>query len=193
MADQVAQRGPLDGYESAFTALSKAGLRVAVVAQPTQINLRGQASDLTSAVAEACGGLALASAVNEVTTRGAWHCLGLGPDEWFLVGPTGMGAEISARLAHSLSAHHASVVDVSSNRVVLDIGGSTSKTLFAALTSFDIEDLKHDGCAQTMLAKTQVSLQALDNGAKMRVYVRSSFASYLADVILDTATFLPRD
>ena len=96
MADQAHFRYPLDGYGAAFSALTTLGLSVAVVPQPAQINLRGQSSDLTAAVVEACGGLALAARVNDATANGTWHCLGLGPDEWLLVGPMDTGPEVAA-------------------------------------------------------------------------------------------------
>jgi sarcosine oxidase, subunit gamma len=190
MVEHAIRRGPLDDYCSAFGALSTAGLHIAVVPQPAQINLRGQPSDLAAAVAEACDGVMLAPEVNDAVTNGAWHCLGLGPDEWLLVGPTDTGPEIAARLTGKLSAHHASVVDVSSNRVALDISGPRALALFASLTSFDMATLTPGRCAQTMLAKGQVIMQSGTDPETVRVFVRTSFARYLADVIVDAAPFI---
>jgi sarcosine oxidase subunit gamma len=190
MADHAHLHGPLDGHGAAFGALTTLGLRVAVVPQPAQINLRGQSSDLTAAVGEACGGLALVARVNDVTINGAWHCLGLGPDEWLLVGPTDTGPEVAACLTDKLSAHHASVVEMSSNRVVLDIGGPSAPALFASLTSFDMATLTPGRCAQTMMAKAQVILQSGADPETVFLFVRTSFARYLADVIVDAAPFI---
>jgi sarcosine oxidase subunit gamma len=190
MADQAHFRYPLDGYGAAFSALTTLGLSVAVVPQPAQINLRGQSSDLTAAVVEACGGLALAARVNDATANGTWHCLGLGPDEWLLVGPMDTGPEVAARLTDKLSVHHASVVEVSSNRVVLDICGPIAPALFASLTSFDMATLTPGRCVQTMMAKAQVILQSGADCETVRLFVRTSFARYLADVIVDAAPFI---
>ena len=190
MADHAHLRGPLDGYGTAFGALTTFGLRVAVVPQPAQINLRGQSSDLAAAVVETCGGLELAARVNDATANGAWHCLGLAPDEWLLVGPTDAGPEVAARLTDKLSAHHASVVEMSSNRVVLDIGGPIAPALFASLTSFDMATLIPGRCAQTMMAKAQVILQSRAESETVFLFVRTSFARYLADVIVDAAPFI---
>lgn len=190
MVEHAIQRGPLDDYGNAFGALLDVGLHVAVAPQPAQINLRGQPLDLATALAEACDGVMLALGVNDAATGGAWHCLGLGPDEWLLVGPTDTGPEIAARLTGKLSAHHASVVDVSSNRVALDISGPCALALFASLTSFDMATLTPGRCAQTMLAKAQVIMQSGTDPETVRVFVRTSFARYLADVIVDAAPFI---
>ena len=132
----------------------------------------------------------LAPGINDAVTSGAWHCLGLGPDEWLLVGPADTGSEVAARLADKLSAHHASVVDVSSNRVALDISGPLAPALFASLTSFDMATLTPGRCAQTMLAKAQVIMQSGTDPAPVRVFVRTSFARYLTDVIVDAVPFI---
>lgn len=190
MVEHAIQRGPLDDYGNAFGALLDVGLHVAVAPQPAQINLRGQPLDLATALAEACDGVMLALGVNDAATGGAWHCLGLGPDEWLLVGPTDTGPEIAARLTGKLSAHHASVVDVSLNRVALDISGPCALALFASLTSFDMATLTPGRCAQTMLAKAQVIMQSGTDPETVRVFVRTSFARYLADVIVDAAPFI---
>lgn len=190
MADHSYFRCPLDDYGVAFHALTELGLSVAVAPQPAQINLRGQSSDLTAAVAEACGGLALAARVNDTTATSAWHCLGLGPDEWLLVGPMTTGPEVAARLTDKLSVYHTSVVDVSSSRVVLDISGPTAPALFASLTSLEMARLTPGRCAQTMMAKAQVILQSGANCETFHVFVRTSFARYLADVIVDAVPLI---
>lgn len=190
MADHSHLRNPLVGYGAAFSALTARGLGVAVGPQPAQINLRGRPSDLTTAVFETCGGLALAARVNDATANGMWHCLGLAPDEWLLVGPTGTGPEVAGLLNDKLSAPHVSVVEMSSNRVVFDIDGPNAPALFASLTSFDMTTLTPGRCAQTTMAKAQVIVQSGADSETVRVFVRASFARYLADVIVDAAPFI---
>ncbi len=190
MVDAPQVQGALDGYQAAFAGLETHGLRVAAVPHLAQINLRGQARVLATPVAEACAGLSLAHSVNAATTHGTWHSLGLGPDEWLLVGPSGAESTTAAALAAKLTTHHVSVVDVSANRAVLDIAGSASTALFASLTGFDMATLTRGRCTQTMLAKTQVIMQSGPDPGAVRVFVRNSFARYLADVIIDAAPLL---
>ncbi len=190
MVETPMVQGPLDAYAPAFVALEEVGLTIALVPQPAQINLRGQAKVLATPVAETCAVLSLAHLVNAATTNGTWCSLGLGPDEWLLVGPPGVASRTAADLAAKLADHHVSVVDVTANRVALDIAGPIAPALFASLTSLDMATLGPGRCAQTMLAKTQVILQSGPNPQSVRVFVRSSFARYLADVIIDAAPLL---
>jgi sarcosine oxidase subunit gamma len=189
MAD-VSRITPLDGYRSAFADLDVHGLQVTAIPHLAQINLRGTARDLATPVAEVCAMLSLAPAVNTVTTSGTWHCLGLGPDEWLLVGPPQSESKAIAELAEKLAGQHASVLDVTANRVAIDISGPATQALIASLTGFDLATLTPGRCAQTMLAKAQVVLQAGPEPDAIRVFVRNSFARYLADVVIDAVPLL---
>ena len=182
--------GSLDGYRSAFAGLEPHGLRVTSVPHLAQINLRGAMRDLATPVAEVCGMLSLAPAVNTATTNRTWRSLVLGPDEWLLVGPVGVETQTVAAMTAKLAGQHASVIDVTANRVALDISGPAAPALFASLTSFDLATLTPGRCAQTMLAKAQVVLQAGPDPDSIRVFVRNSFARYLADVMIDAAPLL---
>ncbi|MEP7059728.1 MAG: sarcosine oxidase subunit gamma family protein [Actinomycetota bacterium] len=100
--------------------------------------------------------------------------LWLGPDEWLLVGPATRAAVPG-------------VVDVSANRAVLDLTGSGVREFLSKGCALDLHtDHWTDGdCAQTMLAKAPVILQ--QRGAVTRVFVRPSFADYLAEWLLAAA------
>jgi sarcosine oxidase subunit gamma len=63
-----------------------------------------------------------------LTPNTAWEegpraVLWLGPDEWLVLGPPHAGARIVAELEASLEGEHRSVVDVSANRVAIELGG----------------------------------------------------------------------
>lgn len=163
------------------------GLRIKVVPQQAQINLRGNAVELAPRLSQGTPSFPLADAPNRSASEDGWTSLGLGPDEWLLVGPFERLHEALAGLQQSLADIHASIVDVSSNRVVLDVSGRDVGDTVSALSPFDLSELGAGACVQTLMAKAQVILQCFEPMAFYRIYVRSSFARYLRDVIVDAA------
>jgi sarcosine oxidase, subunit gamma len=81
-----------------------------------------------------------------------------------------------------------SIVDVSANRTVLEIGGPKAPELLAYGVSIDLDPQSFGSyrCAQTLLAKTQVIIERRDESA-FHIFTRVSFACYLADFLLDAA------
>jgi sarcosine oxidase, subunit gamma len=117
-------------------------------------------------------------------TRGA---LWLGPDEWLILGPPGSQSDIVHELDAALDGTHRSIVDVSDNRVALELGGPSAKELLAKGCSLDLDPQTWGvgSCAQTLLARAQVILH--ERTATTGLLVRPSFADYLVDWLLDAA------
>jgi sarcosine oxidase subunit gamma len=85
---------------------------------------------------------------------------------------------------------HVSVTDVSAQRTTLLVGGPRARDLLAHGCSLDLHPRAFGPgrSAQTMLARAQVVLVARDEPrAGFWVLVRSSFAGYLTDWLLDAA------
>lgn len=114
----------------------------------------------------------------EEADRGA---LWLGPDEWLLIGPAGHGPAIVERVESALFGTHRSIVDVSANRVVLDLRGEDRRELLSKGCPIDLHPRvwSHGRCAQTMVAKAPVILH--ERADTTRVFVRASFTDYLTD------------
>jgi sarcosine oxidase, subunit gamma len=112
----------------------------------------------------------------EEAGRGA---LWLGPDEWLLVGPPGDGPAIVARVESALFGTHRSVVDVSANRAVLDLGGEGRRELLSKGCAIDLHPRvwSPGRCVQTTIAKAPVILH--ERADATRVFVRASFSDYL--------------
>jgi sarcosine oxidase subunit gamma len=188
---EAVRRGPLADYADRFAALSgMAGgdLSMRELAFVSQINLRADPKDanVMQRLAEALG-FALPVIPNTVAAKGGRRALWLGPDEWLVVGPDGQREAIEQTLRSGLNG--GSIVDVSANRTLLEIRGSKARALLAHGVAIDL-DARSFGpgyCAQTLLAKAQVIIERIDDDLAFHLYVRSSFASYLADWLLDAA------
>ena len=117
----------------------------------------------------------------EVGSRAA---LWLGPDEWLVLGPPHAGSEIVAELDGALDGLHHSVVDVSANRVAVEIGGPDRFELLASGCPIDLHarSWRTGMCAQTLFAKAPVILH--ERADTTGLLVRPSFADYLVDRLL---------
>ena len=182
--DATRRRSPLDG------TVLPAGLR----GEPflAQVDLRLDPDD-GAATAAAAGvlGLALPLTPNTVASAGDVAALWLGPDEWLIVAPAGGETALEAGLRDALGPAHHSVVDVSANRVVLELSGPRTREILEAGCSIDLHPRAFGPgrCAGTLLARANVILWQLADGAEpsYRLFVRPSFAAYLVAWIADAA------
>jgi sarcosine oxidase, subunit gamma len=116
---------------------------------------------------------------------GEGHWLWLGPDEWLIVGLEGVGEEVGPAIeaAARSAAGDALIttVDVSANRVGLEVAGSGARDLLAFGCSLDLDPptFGPGRCAQTNVARAGVILWQVDDGPRYRLLVRPSFAAYL--------------
>jgi sarcosine oxidase, subunit gamma len=113
--------------------------------------------------------------------------LWLGPDEWLVVAEPGGARTIAEDLERALAGLHRSVVDVSANRVVLELAGSSRHDLLSSACPIDLHPRSWgDGrCAQSVFGAAQVLLQ--ERRGTTRMFVRPSFAGYVVDLLLAAA------
>ncbi|MDT0566073.1 sarcosine oxidase subunit gamma family protein [Streptomyces sp. DSM 3412] len=187
-------RSPLSGAAdrlAAATRTSGGRIRLAELPFLTQLDVR---LDAKGAAADAVGlalGLPLPLEPNTVARAGELTALWLGPDEWLLVGPPGGGRELESRIREAAGEEPVSVTDVSAQRTTVLVAGTGARELLAHGCPLDLHPRAFGAgrCAQTTLARTQVVLVAREEpSAGFWVLVRSSFAGYLADWLLDAAT-----
>lgn len=152
-----------------FTVVEVVGL--------TQLDLRVDAG-LTER-----GSLQLPLKPSTVSIAHDVEALRLGPDEWLVVAPLDSGSVVE-RLQRSLDGLHHSLVDVSANRAILDVGGERRHVVLEAGCGIDLHPrVWFEGrCVETLLARAPVILQA--RASSTRVFVRPSFANYLVDWLL---------
>jgi sarcosine oxidase subunit gamma len=129
---------------------------------------------------------------NTWSTCNDHSALWLGPDEWLLVAPDGHNEALAADLRMALGGVHHSVTDISANRTIIEIAGADARLALAKGCPLDLHGgaFKPPMCAQSLLAKSQVIVQCVDAKPIFRVYVRISFAPYVAEWLLDAAAEL---
>ncbi|WP_200300991.1 sarcosine oxidase subunit gamma [Streptomyces adelaidensis] len=176
---------------AAATRTSGGAVRLAELPFLTQLNVR---LDAKGAAADAVGlalDLALPLEPNSVVRAGELTALWQGPDEWLLVAPPGAQRDLESRIREAAADEPVSVTDVSAQRTTVLVTGPRARDLLAHGCPLDLHPRAFDAgrCAQTTLGRTQIVLVARDEPrAGFWVLVRSSFAGYLADWLLDAAT-----
>ena len=189
---EAVRRSALAGYAERFTASSAAAggeLLLRELRFASQVDLRADPKD-AGVMQRLAGSLGLALPVipNTVASKDDHRALWLGPDEWLLVGPDGEQTALERGLRDALRDAFGSVTDVSSNRTLLEIRGARARELLAHCVSIDLDERSFapGRCAQTLLSKAQVIIESRGEST-FNIYVRTSFASYVADWLVDAA------
>ena len=192
MIAEAIRRTPLADYADRFSTLSAASrgdLAIRELPFVTQVNLRADPEDAGLMQRLAAGlGFRLPVEPNTVGSHGERRALWLPPDEWLIVGPDDWRDVLDRALRGGLTDAFGSIVDVSANRTVLEVAGPKARWLLAHGLSIDLDprSFGSERCAQTLLAKAQIIIEHREDSA-FHVYVRTSFASYVADWLLDAA------
>ena len=179
--DATRRSSPLDGF----------GLpgRLREVPYLAQIDLRIAPDDRAAlnAVASVVG--PLPTDPNTFTGGPDGSVLWLGPDEWLLVGPPDGAAALEShlRLALGEAVTVVAIVDVSANRTTLELRGPNARAALESGCSIDLHPRAFGPghCAQTLLARAGVIIQQLTDEPMYRIFVRPSFAIYVATWLKD--------
>ena len=190
MADTHELRSPLAPFADRLAQASDtpARIRLREIAFLTQLTLRVEPASGASAVASATLGMPLAVVPNTTRSRRDLSVLWMGPDEWLIVAEQD-GKIDEPTLQSALEGHHATVVDVSAQRTVIEVAGTDARELLLKGCALDLhpQTFAVGRCAQTNLARTQVILLSRDREPVYWVFVRASFAEYLAEWLIDAA------
>jgi sarcosine oxidase subunit gamma len=129
-----------------------------------------------------------------VSEDGTRHVLWLGPDEWLIVAEPDTGPALESAIRDAIGDGRGAVVDVSANRTTLSVSGPRARELLAFGCSIDLDErrFKPGMCAQTLLARANVIIVPVGPAVEpaFRVFVRPSFAAYLAAWLTDAAVGL---
>ena len=177
---------PLGARSTAFERLpDTVGIAVEPFVAMVDVRL-GQ----VGAAASAALGVDLPTTPNTWVPTDAGRAVWLGPDEWLLTSTTEAPEDLEARVRAAVSPLGGSATDVSAQRIGLRLTGARVRDVLAKGCSIDLHPrvFRRGAAAQTTLGLAGVVLLALSDAADdVVVLVRSSFAGYLADWLLDAA------
>jgi sarcosine oxidase subunit gamma len=191
MASTQHRRSPLHDLAHRLAAASELPERIRVAEVPflTQVTLRVAPGTPAAEAAEKALGVTLPLAPHTTSANDDAEVLWMGPDEWLVVASEHPDEGLCERLEVALSEYHASVVDVSAQRMVIELAGTGARELLLKGCPLDLHPRAFvlGQCAQSTLARAQVVLLARSEEPTYWVFVRSSFAEYLAEWLLDAA------
>ena len=163
-----------------------AAVRIQLAPRLDQVDIRLDPMDqaLAARVAAAIGiRLPIIANTAASSPTGESHVLWLGPDEWLIVGPSGSAAATETVIRAAAAGSLVTSVDVSDNRVGLEVAGRDARALLAFGCALDLDPrhFRPGSCAQTMVARAGVIIWALadEPSPTFRLLVRPSFAPYL--------------
>jgi sarcosine oxidase subunit gamma len=189
MADTLERTSPLRPWAEQFARLSNS---VAIVEEPfvTMVDLRVDATGPGAQAAAELLGVEVPTTASTYAKNGDTTVIWLGPDEWLVTRTTLTGLELEARLREAVAPHGGAAVDVSGQRTTLRLSGPHSRDVLAKGCALDLHPrtFGEGTAAETTLGQAGVILLAVDgSGTDYRILIRSSFARYLADWLLDAA------
>ena len=186
------QTSPLAPYRARFAALAGEDVTIREGRPLAQINLRGDPDDpvFDDAVSSVvcCSVPRLANTVSR-QSAGPRSIMWLGPDEWLIIAAEGEGPTLCADLMTALTGRHISVIDVSANRIIVELSGLGARDIIAKGCTLDLHPrtFTTGQCAQTLLAHVPIILEQTEATPTYKVYVRPSVSRYLADWFLNAA------
>src|SRR5947209_2657852 len=177
---------PLEAWTAEFERLpDTVGLSAELYVAMVDVQLGTVGPEAAAAL-----GVALPTTPNTWVPADAGRAVWLGPDEWLLTSTTEAPEELEARVRDAVLPLGGSAADVSAQRIGLRLTGTRVRDVLAKGCSIDLHPrvFGRGSSAQTTLGQAGVVLLGLsDAGDAYLVLVRSSFAGYLADWLLDAA------
>jgi sarcosine oxidase subunit gamma len=188
MASQLQRTHPLQTRLQSLKQLPD-GFQVAVDPFLTMTDLRfepgGPAMDAVTAVL----GVTPPTQPNTWIRGGTGAVIWLGPDEWLVISELAALETQEADLRVAVTPSGGAAVDVSGQRISLTLRGRHVRDVLAKGCALDLHRtvFRPGSSAQTTVGLAGVVLLACDDPGEFTVLVRQSFASYLADWLIDAA------
>jgi sarcosine oxidase, subunit gamma len=190
MADSLTRHSPLEGFADRFAQLPESA---AVQEEPfvAMVDLWVDPSGPgAAAAARALDVPSMPTTASTTATGDDTAVIWFGPDEWLVTSTAQAPEKLETRLRDAVVEHGGAAVDVSAQRTTLRLRGAHARDVLAKGCSIDLHPrvFGTGAAVQTMLGQAAVVLMPLsDNGTDYRILVRSSFARYLAEWLIDGA------
>lgn len=190
--ESAGRRSPL-GHLTAQLADTPPGVQIAELPFLTQLNLRVNPTGDAAASIEDVLGAALPTQPNTAVAAGELTLVWLGPDEWLVLAPQGRQESLEKTLRQAIGTEAGAVVDLSAHRTTLQLSGERVREVLAKGCSLDLHPTVFTvgSCAQVLLAQAPVLVLAREgasqqaDGPAFWLLVRASYATYVADWLLD--------
>ncbi|MFW0795834.1 sarcosine oxidase subunit gamma family protein [Gordonia sp. CPCC 205515] len=190
MADTLIRRSPLQAWTSRLSQLPES---VSITEEPfvTMVDLWvDPAGPAGTSAAAVLGITALPTTPGTVVEGSESSVIWFGPEEFLVTGAGLDGESLETRLREAISEQGGAAVDVSAQRTVVRLRGEHARAILAKGCSLDLHPsvFTLGSATQTMLGLAGVVLiPVTDDGTDYRIIVRSSFAGYLADWLIDAS------
>lgn len=180
---------PLAGWQPRFDAVADPSLKLQLRELPflTQVLLRVDLQRPVAGAIQSALGLTLPPHFGQYTRSNELDACWLGPDEWLLTSSQGAAPSLIQTITHAAQGSHHMSVDVSANRTCIEMRGADARYVLAKGCHEDTsaEAFRGTRVVQTVLAKVPVILQLHSDAPAFRVWVRNSFATYIAQWLTD--------
>jgi sarcosine oxidase, subunit gamma len=182
---------PLEGRRAALAALSAElgdTLRLELESPVAAVDLRVDPRGHGPWAVEAATGGPLPTRPDTWTPLPTGVAVRLGPDEWLLTSTAARPEDWEFHVDETAAAHGGMAVDVSAQRTTLRVRGPAARELLSFGCAIDLRpaSFPRGRCAQTLLGQAAVLLVAHDVD-DLQLFVRTSFAGYVADWLVDAA------
>lgn len=151
-----------------------------------QINVRGNSNEkaFTDWVKESLS-ISMPTEPNRTEVGKNCKALWLAPTEWMVIAPV-EPATLLDKLSSPPGDLHTAIMDVSANRVVLELGGKHARDVLAKSCELDFHPnaFPEGQVVQTSIAKSQAIIEHVEKG-QYHLYIRNSFARYVAEWLSD--------
>jgi sarcosine oxidase, subunit gamma len=189
MAETLTATSPLQGFSDKFADIPPS---VKLREEPfvAMVDLWADPNVPAASQASAILGLELPTTPLTYVSNDTLTAIWMGPQEWLITAATLSAPTLEAQLRAAVGEHGGAAIDVSAQRTTLRLSGPDAREVLAKGCSVDLHPavFTKGTAAQTMLGLAGVVLIALDDaGTDYRILVRSSFARYLADWLIDAA------
>ena len=146
------------------------------------VNLRGNAEETAFREGAASAmGVALPLKPCTISENGLVRVVWVGPDDWFIVGPSGQAEAMALRLREALSGMHHAVTDVSSGYTVLHLSGRPVRDVLAQGCPLDLHPraFERGACAGSHFFKASMWLWQTDEAPVYELLVVRSYMDYV--------------
>jgi len=181
---------PLAGIATAVQPALPSQVKLEAMPYRAMVNLRLEAEATHVSLLNATLQIDLPMKANTTIQGSGPRCLWLGPDEWMVSSEAQTGTALVASLSETLGSTHHSAKDLSDNYTTLRLSGAKARDVLSKLTPLDVHQrvFTTGQCAQTVMAKSNVILDMISDGADgpcFEMSLRRSFAAYVWARLVD--------